>query len=188
MYDWLLKDKLYLEKKPRRNQASRSIPLWYCMVLCVSRLVMARRHLRRGKMFGEWAPSWYLLRCIQTKLNSSFILEPSRSASIPVGLQSKARQKMSSSNPQLNSADEQQPSYTTGKWVDEEEEPRMAEVMNLPGNRSSMAESRPSSLAVPGLVLGSSNNRKVYNSDFKFLLSLLLLLSSLISLLLSSFL
>lgn len=168
MYDWLLKDKLYLEKKPRRNQASRSIPLWYCMVLCVSRLAMTRRHLRRGKMFGEWAPSWYILRCIQTKLTSSFILEPSRSASIPVGLQSKARQKMSSSNPQLNSADEQQPSYTTGKWVDEEEEPRMAEVMNLPGNRSSMAESRPSSLAVPGLVLGSSNNRKVCNSDFNF--------------------
>ncbi|XP_027052730.1 dedicator of cytokinesis protein 7-like, partial [Pocillopora damicornis] len=91
--------------------------------------------------------------------------EPSRSASIPVGLQSKARQKMSSSNPQLNSADEQQPSYTTGKWVDEEEEPRMAEVMNLPGNRSSMAESRPSSLAVPGLVLGSSNNRKLVHEE-----------------------
>ena len=155
--------------------------------LCFSFDDDAPTPLSRGNVWRV-GPLLVFLRCIQTKLTSSFILEPSRSASIPVGLQSKARQKMSSSNPQLNSADEQQPSYTTGKWVDEEEEPRMAEVMNLPGNRSSMAESRPSSLAVPGLVLGSSNNRKVYNSDFKFLLSLLLLLSSLILLLLSSFL
>lgn len=89
--------------------------------------------------------------------------EPGRSTSIPIGLQSKARQKISSSNPQLNATvtDDQQSSFTSGKWVDDDEDPRISEAMNMPGNRNSMAETRPSSLSVPGLVLSSSGSRKV---------------------------
>ena len=94
----------------------------------------------------------------------SFTGEPGRSASIPVGLQSKARQKISSSNPQLNATltDDQQGSFPPGKWVDDEE-PRMSEAMNMPGNRNSMAETRPGSLTVPGLVSSGSGSRKVLN-------------------------
>lgn len=89
--------------------------------------------------------------------------EPGRSTSIPVGLQSKARQKISSSNPQLNATltDDQQGSFSSGKWVDDDEEPRMSDTMNMPGNRNSMAETRPSSLSVPGLVSSGSGSRKV---------------------------
>lgn len=89
--------------------------------------------------------------------------EPGRSASIPIGLQSKARQKISSSNPQLNATltDDQQGSFSSGKWVDDDEEPRISDAMNMPGNRNSMAETRPSSLSVPGLVSSGSGSRKV---------------------------
>lgn len=78
-------------------------------------------------------------------------------------LQSKARQKISSSNPQLNATltDDQQGSFSSGKWVDDDEEPRISDAMNMPGNRNSMAETRPSSLSVPGLVSSGSGSRKV---------------------------
>ena len=55
----------------------------------------------------------------------------------------------------------QQGSISSGKWVDDEEEPRMSDAMNMPGNRNSMAETRPSSLSVPGLVSSGSGSRKV---------------------------
>lgn len=91
-----------------------------------------------------------------------FVGEPGRSTSIPIGLQSKARQKISSSNPQLNAAlaDDQPISFSSGKWVDGDEEPRISDAMNMPGNRSSMAETRPTSLNVPGLG-SSTGSRKV---------------------------
>ena len=89
--------------------------------------------------------------------------EPGRSASIPVGLQSKARQKISSSNPQLNAtlADEQTDSHRSAKWIDEDDEQVICEGLNMPGNRSSMAEARPGALNVPGLGHSSSGSRKV---------------------------
>lgn len=37
----------------------------------------------------------------------------------------------------------------------------MSDTMNMPGNRNSMAETRPSSLSVPGLVSSGSGSRKV---------------------------
>ena len=99
-----------------------------------------------------------------SKLHLHFFLgEPGRSASIPVGLQSKARQKLSSSNPQLNASltDQQLESHGSGKWVDSDDEQMICEGLNMPGNRSSMAEARSSSLAVPGLGHSSSSSRKV---------------------------
>lgn len=108
----------------------------------------------------------------------SYTGEPGRSASIPVGLQSKARQKISSSNPQLNASltDDQQVSFSSGKWVDDEE-PTISDAMNMPGNRNSIAETRPSSLSVPGIASGGSGSRKVLfffaNSEIYSLVELL---------------
>ncbi|KAJ7372909.1 Dedicator of cytokinesis protein 6 [Desmophyllum pertusum] len=51
------------------------------------------------------------------------------------------------------------------KWVDDDEDPRISEAMNMPGNRNSMAETRPSSLSVPGLVLSSSGSRKLVHEE-----------------------
>ncbi|XP_068675223.1 dedicator of cytokinesis protein 7-like [Montipora foliosa] len=96
-----------------------------------------------------------------------FAVEHSRSASIPVGLQSKARQKLSSSNPQLNATltDEQPESPRSGKWVDDDE-PMICEGLNIPGNRSSMAEARSGSVAVPGLGHSSTaSSRKLVHEE-----------------------
>ena len=95
-------------------------------------------------------------------LRLSSVGEPGRSASIPVGLQSKLRQKISSSNPQLNATltDEQLDSHGSGKWTNDDE-PMLCEGLNMPGNRSSMAEARANSLTVPGLSPSGSSSRKV---------------------------
>lgn len=95
-------------------------------------------------------------------LRLSSVGEPGRSASIPIGLQSKVRQKISSSNPQLNATltDEQLDSHGSGKWTSDDE-PILCEGLNMPGNRSSMAEARANSLTVPGLSPSGSSSRKV---------------------------
>ncbi|XP_073227641.1 dedicator of cytokinesis protein 7-like isoform X3 [Porites lutea] len=86
--------------------------------------------------------------------------EPGRSTSIP--RQSKARQKMSSSNPQLNAtlSDEHNESHGSGKWINDEQE--IDEGLTIPGNRSSMAEARAGSLNVPGLGPGGSSKKLVH--------------------------
>lgn len=57
--------------------------------------------------------------------------------------------------------DEQHESHESGKWVDDDDEPVICEGLNMPGNRSSMAEARSSSLNVRGLSHVSSTSRKV---------------------------
>ena len=87
--------------------------------------------------------------------------EPGRSASIPVGLQSKSRQKLSSSNPQLNATLTNEKPELLGCWEDDGEE-ITCEGSNMPGNRNSMAEGRSNTLGAPRMSQSTStNSRKV---------------------------
>ncbi|XP_067028614.1 dedicator of cytokinesis protein 7-like isoform X1 [Acropora muricata] len=91
--------------------------------------------------------------------------EPGRSASIPVGLQSKSRQKLSSSNPQLNATLTDEKPELLGCWEDDGEE-ITCEGMNIPGNRSSMAEGRSNTLGAPRMSQSTStNSRKLVHEE-----------------------
>ena len=93
-----------------------------------------------------------------------------------MGLQSKARHKISSSNPQLNAASDDSGLMQPGHGISskrtsndddddeaEEEEDQQSDLMNVPGNRNSLAETRAGSLNVSGHGL-SSSSRKVRKS------------------------
>ncbi|XP_015776632.1 PREDICTED: dedicator of cytokinesis protein 7-like [Acropora digitifera] len=91
--------------------------------------------------------------------------EPGRSASIPVGLQSKPRQKLSSSNPQLNATLTNEKPELLGCWEDDGEE-ITCEGSNMPGNRNSMAEGRSNTLGAPRMSQSTStNSRKLVHEE-----------------------